>query len=271
MSPFRQSPLKLKLSTSNHQTMTASCSPAFANRMAVLGVFVLFAAMFAVPSGYSYGGIFLLLGALVFLAQRPDLSSLDNEDRIMVAVLLAYAVVPSLMTWLLGNNPTDYDQYSRALLATPIFLMLCLVRVPLRVLWLGTIVGITLSAPLAWWQVRIDDWARAPGFLNIIHFSNLSLVFTLFCVAGLFWAPTQGRLAKRWCAAFLLAIACGLYSVIMGGSRGSWVALPPVILLFLIAFLTPRNARYFALVFLAGAILIAGLFIMPNSPLKARY
>lgn len=245
--------------------------PAATQLLTSWGVFVFFAAMFAVPSGYSYGAVLLLLGSLVYFASRPSLAHLDAADWGIAATLLAYFLIPSLMTWWLGNNPTDIDQYSRALLAIPIFLMLLASPIRLPILWAGIILGVVLSAPLAWWQVEIIGWGRAPGFLNIIHFSNLTLVFTVFCVGGLYWASTQSKQAGRWRLAFLLGIVCGLNSVILGGSRGSWVALPPVVLVFLVAFLSRRNAGRLALVGLAGVLVIAGLFAMPDSPLRARY
>lgn len=237
-----------------------------------LGVFVFFAAMFAIPSGYSYGAVLLLLGSLCHLASpRSGWAPLTPADRALVATLLAYFAIPSLMTWWLGNDPTDIDQYSRALFAVPIFLMLLSSPIRLPVLWVGVILGVVLSAPLAWWQVEVEGWARAPGFLNIIHFSNLTLVFTALCVGGLYWASTQGAHAKRWRLAFVFAIACGLNSVVLGGSRGSWVALPPVMLVFLLAFLSRRNAGRLALITLVGILAIAALFALPDSSLRGRY
>src|SRR5690349_9180873 len=89
-----------------------------------LGAFVTLAAMFAIPSGYSYGAVLLLTASLWFLAQRPGGWNLSRDDKLMAWVLLAYFAIPSLMTALLGNNPTDYDQYSRSLLAIPLLFLL---------------------------------------------------------------------------------------------------------------------------------------------------
>lgn len=245
--------------------------PAAVQWLTSLGVFLFFAAMFAVPSGYSYGAVLLLLGSLYYLASRPLQASLDCDEWALTATLVAYFAIPSLMTWWLGNNPTDLDQYSRALLVVPIFVMLRSSPIRLPLMWAAIVLGVVLSAPLAWWQVEIIGWGRAPGFLNIIHFSNLTLVFTIFCVGGLYWASTQGARARYWRLAFLLGIVCGLNSVILGGSRGSWVALPPVVLVFLVAFLSRRNAGRLALLGLAVIVVIAGLFAIPDSPLRARY
>ncbi len=241
------------------------------SRLTELGTFVFFAAMFAVLSGYSYGGASLLLASLIWLYQRPAREALHADDRRMLVVLALYFIVPTGMTLWLGNNPTDIDQYSRALLAIPIFLLVLAVPVRLSTIWAAIALGVTLSAPLAWWQIHIQHMDRASGFLNIIHFSNLTLVFTVYCVAGLYWASTQGQHANRWRAGFLLAIACGLYSVIVGGSRGSWVALVPVIGVFLLAFLTRRNIGRLAVVAIVGILIVAGLFALPNSTIQERY
>uniref|UniRef100_UPI00334038A2 O-antigen ligase family protein n=1 Tax=Castellaniella defragrans TaxID=75697 RepID=UPI00334038A2 len=235
------------------------------------GVFVFFATMFAVPSGYSIGGTLLLLASLLWLAQCPRLDTLRSQDHWMIVVLLIYSIVSSAMILWLGNTPKYIDQFSRALLAIPVFLLLLHVRVSLPMIWAAIALGVTLSAPLAWWQINMQHMDRAAGFLNIIHFSNLALVFVIYCAAGLYWAGAQGRHARRWQAGFLLAIACGLYSVIVGGSRSSWVALPPVIVVFLIAFMTRRNIGRLTIAAAASVLVVGGLFAVPDSPLQVRY
>ena len=248
--------------------MSAPASPL---RLVQAGVFLSFAALFAVPSGSSYGAALLLLASLIWLAQRPSLPALRRADHVLIAALLAYFLVPSAMTLALGNSVNNLDEYVRALLAVPVLLLLLHTPVRLGVLWTAIIVGVTLSAPLAWWQVDMLHMDRAPGFLNIIHFSNLSLVFTIYCAAGLYWAGTLGRQAGRWRAAFLLGAACGLYSVIVGGSRGSWVALPPVLLLFVASFITRRNWARLAAACALCLVLLGGLFAWPDGPLQQRY
>ncbi len=239
--------------------------------LAESGIFLSFAAMFALPSGYSYGAALLLLASLIWLARRPPLAALQRPDRRLIAVLLAYFLVPSAMTLALGNSPSELDQYVRALLAIPVLLLLLHTPVRLAVLWTAIVIGVALSAPLAWWQIHVEHLERAAGFLNIIHFSNFSLVFTMYCAAGLCWAGTQGSRANPWRAAFLLGAACGLYSAIVGGSRGSWVAMPPTLLLFLFTFTTRNNWARLAAACTLCALLLAGLFAWPGSPLQQRY
>lgn len=234
------------------------------------GVFTVLTLMFAVPSGYSYGAVILLLLGVWLMIQKPAHRTLQHADRLMIGTLCLYFVVSSLMTALLGNNPTDYDQYSRALLAVPIFLLLLRIPVSLHVLWCGVILGICFAAPLAWWQVNIQGEPRAAGFLNVIHFGNLCMVFTMLATGGLCWA-SQHKHPWRWYLGFGVAILCGLYSVALGGSRGSWVAVPPVVVIFLLTFLTRRNAKVVGLIGLLATVAIVVAFAIPGSPLKSRY
>lgn len=234
------------------------------------GVFVFFAAMFAVPSGYSYGGGLLLVAAFWYLVRRRDLE-IDSDDRRLVGVLLAYFVVSSGMTVSLGNNLKDLDQYGRALLAVPV-LLLCCSRISIRlpVVWAGIALGAILSAPLAWWQVVANGDAQAGGFMNEISFSNLVWVFAVFCAGGLFWAVRQPR-ARLWLVLLAAGLLCGVYSAIVGGSRGTWVAVPPAVLLFLFAFLERKNAVRVLVPLVLGGVMLAALFTVPDSSLRVRY
>jgi len=250
--------------------MTGLSHPRALGVLTTLGVFVFFSAMFVVPSGYSYGGGLLLLVSAWFLAGRPRIV-LAVDDRLLVAILVVYFVVTAGTTLRLGNNLSGIDQYSRALFTVPILLLLLSVPVSLPVMWAAIVLGIVLSVPIAWWQVVVMDDTQAGGFMNMISFSNLTLVFVAFCGAGLFWAAGQGRRANSWRLAFALGIVCGLYSTIVGGSRGSWVAAVPLAVLFLFTFWSRRAARTLALWFVVVALVLAGLFAWPDSPLRVRY
>ncbi|NYT83408.1 O-antigen ligase family protein [Alcaligenaceae bacterium] len=235
-----------------------------------LGVFLFFALTFALPSGYSYGATVLLLGGLVYVAKRPAMS-LSAEDKAIAWVLTGYFLVSLLSILYLQNNTKSLDQSLRCLLAVPILLWMLHVRFHLAALWAATVLGIVSSVGIAVWQLYGLGYDRAEGYLNIIHFGNIALIFGVFCLGGLFWAGTQGRKVWWWRAAFVLGIACSLYSVIASGSRGSWVAMPAIALLFCVAFIDRRNAARAAVAGAVVAIVVAGLFMMPDSRLKARY
>ena len=234
------------------------------------GVFLYLALMFAVPSGYSYGATVLLLSGLYFLTQRPR-PRLSTEDKTIIFTLLAVFLWSVFIVWLHGNSPKMLDQTSRLLLAIPILLLLLAVPPRLPLLWAGVVIGIVLSNGVAVWQIHWLGDLRASGFLNIIHFGNIGLVFGLFCIAGMLWAGTQGRYSGRWRMAFLIGIMASIYAVMASGSRGSWLAIPPVAVLFLVAFMQKRNLKHAALGIAALAIAVGAAFSIPETGVEARY
>lgn len=242
------------------------------------GVGLFFGLMFAVRSGYSYGATLLLLMALwcVFAPSCRSyrgVAALSSDDRAVMGALLAYFLVALAATAWLANDFEDLDQPLRAALTVPVVWMLLRIPYDLRWLWGGVVVGVTLSVGVAWWQLHVLGFDRAEGYLNIIHFGNIALVFGAFCAAGLQWASAalRGRGCALWQALFLMGMASSAYSIIASGSRGSWVALPVLVLLYAVAFINRRNA-----VWAGGGVLVilvaAGvMFSTPESKLRERY
>lgn len=241
------------------------------------GVVLFFSLMFALPSGYSYGATLLLFLSL-WCAFAPSCQAyrgaprLAREDWAIAGVLLAYFLIAMGAALWLGNDLSDVDQPLRAALAVPVLWMLLRIPYDLRGLWASVVVGVVLSVGVAWWQLHVLGLERAEGYLNIIHFGNIALVFGAFCAAGLQWAgglPRNARMA--WYAAFVLGMACSGYSIVASGSRGSWVALPVLVLLYSIAFVSRRNAQW-AAGGVAAILIAAGvMFSLPDSKLRERY
>lgn len=241
------------------------------------GVGMIFGLMFALPSGYSYGASVLLLLSL-WCACAPSCShyrrmpAMSAEDRALAWALLSYFLVALASTAWLGNDFHDLDQPLRAALAVPLLWMLLRIPYDARCLWAGVVIGVALSMAVGWWQLHMQGLDRAEGFLNIIHFGNIALVFGAFCAAGLQWAAQLPR-ARRlgWWAAFVAGMGCSGYSIVASGSRGSWVALPVLVLLYGIAFLNRRNL---ALATAGAAIILVAavaMFNLPDSRLRDRY
>src|SRR5690606_30583427 len=172
------------------------------------GVGLFFGLMFAVRSGYSYGATLLLLMS-VWYAFAPSCrhyrgtTALSADDRAVMGALLAYFVVALAATAGLGNDFNDLDQPLRAALTVPVVWMLLRVSYDLRALWGGVTAGVALSVAIAWWQLHVQGLDRAEGYLNIIHFGNIALVFGAMCAAGLQWAAAlDGRRRTSWWIAF---------------------------------------------------------------------
>src|SRR5690606_37096601 len=162
------------------------------------GVCMFFGLIFAVRPEFSYVATLLLLMAL-WCVLAPSCrtyrgaASLSTDDRAVMGALLAYFLVALAATAWLGNDFNDLDQPLRAALTVPVVWMLLRIPYNLNWLWGGVVAGVTLSVGVAWWQLHVLGFDRAEGYLNIIHFGNIALVFGAFCAAGLQWASATLR------------------------------------------------------------------------------
>jgi O-antigen ligase len=230
------------------------------------GVFLSFLLTLTVKSGYSYGAALLLLAAVCYLATKPRLP-ITHDDGIIVAALTSMFGVALLIYFVHDNEISTLDQASRCLLSVPI--MFLLLKFPPRpvCLWSGLALGTIGAGLLAAWQVHWGGLLRADGFVtSAIPFGNIALTMGLLCVVGLFSTSM-----RRWEFRILLLAGCvgGFYCSIASGSRGGWLALPPVLLLFCIAFL---NRTHIWKV-LGGSLLAISLsvfVITPESTILSR-
>ncbi|HEY9281110.1 MAG TPA: O-antigen ligase family protein [Eoetvoesiella sp.] len=234
-------------------------------------IFLFFALNQSAPSGYSAGAALLLLTSLYFLAMRPALG-LSTQDKIIIGILLSLFLIAVFMLILHGNRSRTLDPSTRYLAAIPILLLLLSVRMRLCWLWAGLVAGCVSAAGISLWQVELQGLERAEGFTNAIQFGDIVLSMSMLCAAGLFWTGAQGPHAKRWQAALIVGILAGFYSFVASGTRGGWLAVPPMMLLFAIAFLTRKNLKR---TLLGGSALILAFGIsvamVPNNSIKRGY
>jgi len=239
--------------------------------LASASVFIFFALTFAVPSGYSYGAALLLLTSFGYLCSQPQLQ-LSAEDKALMYLLLAFFLV-SLSTFVLhGNELKTLDQSSRYLLFVPILFLLIKIPPSPRALWLGLIMGTLSAFGLALWQRYMQGNPRPDGFMtSAIPFGNLSLMAGTLCLAGLPWANAERHHHWRWKIALCVAFVSGLYVSLLSGSRGGWLAIPIILLIFLVAFVRRAKMRTVAAggALLLGVLLLAGISM--REEVTARY
>lgn len=232
-------------------------------------VFLFFAGMLAVPVGYTAGPVALLATSLYFLAKRPRLG-LSYEDKSLIYLLLAVFLVALFIYVYHDNRVRTLDLPSRYLLAMPVLVLLLDTALRLSWLWAGLIVGCVSGAVLALWQTMALGMDRAVGFTGVIQFGDLGLMMGVFCVAGLFWTATQTRYALTWRIVLALGALTGGCVSLVSGSRGGWIALPLVLVLFLIAFLNRRNwVRAVGCLIVVCVGLVAVVVTVPS--IKTRY
>jgi O-antigen ligase len=239
-----------------------------ARRYSSLAVFLMGAIALVVPSGYTYGAALLLLGSFSLLYSRPALC-LQKEDKQIMAVLALYSLLFCAQLWLEGADSSAYDRPSRFIFAVPVLLFVLAYPPRLAFIWTGMVVGSVLTAGWAIWQKLFLGIERATGYTYVIQFGNISMLFGLFCLAGLGWAAVQPH-SRRWLAWLLLGALAGALGSLLSGSRGGWIGLPFVFWVLYRAYGRELSVRL-RLLALALVLGVGGLaYALPQTGVQQR-
>lgn len=233
-----------------------------------LAIFLMGALALIADSGYTYGPVLLLLASFTLLWRRPVLN-LQAEDKWLMAVIAGYSLLFLVQLMWDGASSRAYDRPSRFLFAVPVLLFVLVYPPKLSWLWSGLVVGSVLTGSWAIWQKLILGVERATGYTYVIQFGNISMLFGLFCVAGLGWAFVQPH-AKRWIILLLVGAVFGALGSLLSGSRGGWIGLPFVFLVFYRAYGNLLAVKL-RLGIMAGLLaLVALVYVVPQTGVKLR-
>lgn len=235
-------------------------------------VFLFYAINQSVPSGYSYGASLLLLISLLYLAGRPALC-LTWEDKTYLYALVSFFVVALIVYLYHGNPLRTLDLPSRFLLAIPVFLLLLRVAPRLPWFWAGVAVGSYSACGVALWQIHVLGMSAVDGLTNGVRFGGVCTMLAVLCVAGLFWARHNNvRRVWLWRLVLALGVAGATYGSIMSGTRGAWISVPVVFVLFCWGSFTRRNCYRSGTVMVVLLAAVSAWYVAtPNNPIEARY
>lgn len=218
------------------------------------------------PSGYSWGALWLLLLALWAAprwCRRPvRASTWALAGAVAVMALLFVSEAGWSRGWAGMDRPAKY------LAALPCFFLLAWRGPDAPALWRGVVTGAWGAGGIALWQVAGQGLARATGHTNEIQYGNLSLLLGVLCLLAL---------AVRWrhwgaASRALLAGGAGLgwAASALSQSRGGWLALAlmlPVLLALAWRFL-PRRVTVRGSATLVLMLGLLGLAL--HAPLQSR-
>ncbi|MFB9847342.1 O-antigen ligase family protein [Oceanisphaera arctica] len=246
----------------------SDASFSLARRYSSLAVFLMGAIALVVPSGYTYGAALLLLGSFSLLYSRPALC-LQKEDKQIMTVLALYSLLFCAQLWLEGADSSAYDRPSRFIFAIPVLLFVLAYPPKLAFMWAGLVVGGVLTAGWAIWQKLFLGIERATGYTYVIQFGNISMLFGIFCLAGLGWAAVQPN-ARRWVVLLLLGALFGALGSLLSGSRGGWIGLPFVFWVLYRAYGRELSVRMRGGVLAAVLALGALVYLLPQTGVQQR-
>ncbi len=194
-------------------------------RLTTLAAFLVPALALTLPSGYSYGAVLLLLGALATLPRwvrvRPDRGTLA-----LVAVTFAMGLL-----WCVMSDPREtmgqWDRPIKFMLGAVCGLFIASQPPRPRPLFWGLLVGCIGAGLVALWQVHVQGALRASGFptgrTNAIQWGNLALLLGSMLALQLIVLWRQLPRAVAWLA--VVAALGALNASVLSQSRGGWLAL----------------------------------------------
>jgi len=239
------------------------------------GVLISLAWPVLVPGGYAWGPLILaclgLIAAPRWLWPGAVYHRLGRRGCGLMLVVLGVAATWLAMAGLHGEVASLRVVVASMLLALPALLALHAWRPPLAVLWAGLSVAATLSGAWALWQRLQLGAVRADGHdpLHAILFGNLSLLAGGLCMAGVAWSLGRPR-QRFWRGALLLGALGGIAASVLSGTRGGWLALPLILLLFQRGFVAWLPGRQQLAIWLGGILLLGALYAVPHTGVQHR-
>ncbi|VVE79000.1 O-antigen ligase family protein [Pandoraea sputorum] len=205
------------------------------------------------------------LGAIVLFSgrERGEICSLMRgkpHARILIISLLLPFFAVLLVEILHGRIVANtLDSPLRFLLATFVFFGLRRI-VDVMPKWtdLSFAVGAICAALMAWYSTADILAARAESsFLNPIHFGDIAVLLGILSVVSIHWLSHD----KPWIVAIkLVGAVAGCYASWASQSRGGWIVLPVLLVVWLMWRKQPLSVARRVMIGIISVVLLAGTF-----------
>jgi len=223
------------------------------------------------------GAAFLLIALLGIIWLEPGLArrrwDLDGHERLLLFAVFTFVTI-WLVSWVVhGIDPVGSDDVGRILrllLIVPAYLFMARVDGLERSWWTGLAAGCVISGVYAIGFAvagQPGEWAeRVGGATNPIYFGGVVLAFSLMLLPRI--ADRSLATPKRLVMA--VAVTLGLTASALSGSRGAWLALAPLLILYLLTLGTRQTPLWRFGVPLAILLFVTLLSLLPGVPLGQR-
>lgn len=237
----------------------------FFNDLINAAAFYFFALALFLPSGYSWGFVFLLLLALIYFSF--NIKDLSMQPRFINYTFLLF-FISSLITFLYHENEAaiELDLAGRFVLAIPIVLLLSKKKLNLKLLVVGVALGGILAFVIAYYQVYIaQTHYRAQGHIPHIMFGQTGMIWGILSLVG-FLLINKISPKRQWLFAILLLLGSvgGIYAALLSGSKGAWVLFPPAFIIFLVVSWKKLDFKHLLAIFFAYALVFTWVFCTDN-------
>ncbi len=227
---------------------------------AIAVIILLYPVILFLIRGGMNGSIFLItLLCMAILFKRTSNISLLDSTSLWLGIAMPSLLFAILISQIYHHEfvAETYDSPARFLLAVPIFMAL-------RNADIRTLMGLQFGFPLA--TITAFALIMSGGsyngssraglyFINEIHFGDLTLILGVLSALSINWGSRDSIytvLLK------IIGLIAGLLDSMLSGSRGGWIAIPFIILIWLIY--RNRKPLFFKLVIAVIGSALIGLF-----------
>ena len=217
----------------------------------------------------------LILTLILYFSKNMG-PQLDREEK-----QFFYSVVFMMLAVLFVSAYAGIDQvimkklfkYIYLLMVIPIYFLFRTIKVNYGLLWYGLFIGAVVSALYGINQTtRVPFFGaefvwRAEGVTNAIIYGDIALLLGIMCLAGLGWFKSR----SNWQMLFpIIAVIMGLIASGLSHSRGGWVAIPILSLVF-IWYSRAHVSKYVQFISLVAVIgVIVVIYLIPQTRVESK-
>jgi len=187
--------------------------------------------------------VFILLLLLGLVFGWPAWKELSVwEKRVLVGFMVFFGVLMLTMI-----NTEDYataikklERFVRLLAIVPVYLLMRRVKLEASmVMYYGAIVGCFVLGVQAWYSINVLNNIEVHGAYHKIIFGDAAILLAALVVAGLFF------LSNKWWQYTVAgsAVVFGLYATLMSMTRGAWLLVPILVVMWLWLFRKKITAK----------------------------
>lgn len=211
------------------------------------------------------------IGVLVWV-RNGFRAGLSRRDWLFVAVFVAFFLT-GVLSFEFGIKTDEgfrlLGRYIRFLFALPVLLALRRYPPPAPAVWAGLgLAALLLGLDAVWESAKAGGFLRPDGDTNVaILFGDLATLTTFIFAAGYLYI--DARLQRSGPILVAACVLMGLLASFLSGTRGGWVAVPVLLVLFLSCrhLLHPRTV-------LTGSVVVVALFgflvLLPRTHIRER-
>ncbi len=184
-----------------------------------------------VEHGMGISAILMLLVSIVGLiaTRGQDYPPLQAWEKYWLSALFFFVGLIYIDILRDFGDISDIDSQSRLILAIPVYLYVRRVGVNLDIVLIGAAIGGIFSGVIAWYEYYYLSYSMAEGVAgNHIYFGEIALLLSTLSVFGLM--AVKGYPIKLLLVAGFIF---GGYAMLISGSRGGWITLPTILILFM--------------------------------------